>query len=422
MSPAVITLIVLAIAVVVFFNEKFPLGINAMFAATVLYFAGVYDAATVYKNFVNSNVLMFVGMFIIGGCMFSTGVADKIGHTIAKYSKSERQFMIAAYLVCAALSVCLTNVGTVVVLMPVVISTCLVAGYSTSRMIMTLAIAAIMGGNCSLIGTAPPAIAKAALEAAYPEATTFSFFEWAYAGLPMTIAVLVFLVLGGYKLLPDTPLNECMVQMTSKVYSNVPAWKGKATVAMLIVCVILMCAETFTGIPLYVVSMTCGFLMVAFKICTLKESIEMVEWNTLMLLAGMLSVAAAMSSSGAGAMIADALIGLVGNSASGMVYFFLFFCVTAVLTQFMSNTAATSLMTPISIEICSIIGINPRGVLMAVVMGASMAFLTPVGSPPVTVASGPANYRFQDFPKWGLPIILICMVICAVVVPIVWPF
>ena len=95
MSPATITLLFLLFAIVMFVWEKIPLGVTSMIICVGLVVTGVLDWKTAFAGFIDSNVILFVAMFIVGGALFETGMANKIGGVVTHFVKTERQLIIA---------------------------------------------------------------------------------------------------------------------------------------------------------------------------------------------------------------------------------------------------------------------------------------------------------------------------------------
>ena len=133
-------------------------------------------------------------------------------------------------------------------------------------------------------------------------------------------------------------------------------------------------------------------------------------------------VATAMDKSGAGKMIADLVVGLMGSDPSPYMATAILFLLSCILTQFMSNTASSALLAPIAIAIAKGMGASPYAVMMAVAVAASCAFATPVGTPPNTLVLGSGEYSFMDYVKAGIPLIVVCFIVSIIVIPIVWPF
>ena len=115
MSPATITLLFLLFAVVMFVWEKIPLGVTSMIVCVGLVITGVLDWKTAFSGFIDSNVILFVAMFIVGGALFETGMANKIGGVVTHFAKTERQLIIAIMVIVGLMSGVLSNTGTAAV-------------------------------------------------------------------------------------------------------------------------------------------------------------------------------------------------------------------------------------------------------------------------------------------------------------------
>ena len=147
MSPSTITILFLLFAIVMFVMEKIPLGVTSMIVCVGLVVTGVLDAKTAFAGFIDSNVILFVAMFIVGGAFFETGMANKIGGIVTKFAKSERMLIAAVMIIVGVMSGVLSNTGTAAVLIPVVIGIAAKSGYSRSRLLMPLVFAAAMGAD-----------------------------------------------------------------------------------------------------------------------------------------------------------------------------------------------------------------------------------------------------------------------------------
>ena len=121
-------------------------------------------------------------------------------------------------------------------------------------------------------------------------------------------------------------------------------------------------------------------------------------------------------------MIADKVIGALGDHPSPVFFTLVVFLLCCVMTNFMSNTATTALMAPICLSIAQGMGADPRAVLMACVIGGSCAYVTPIGMPANTMVVGLGGYKFKDYVKSGLPLILVSFAICMILLPILFPF
>ena len=418
MSPSTITLLFLLFAVIMFVLEKIPLGVTSMIVCIGLVVTGVLDIKTAFAGFIDSNVILFVAMFIVGGALFETGMANKVGGIVTKFAKSERMLIIAIMVIVGLMSGVLSNTGTAAVLIPVVIGIAAKSGYKRSRLLMPLVFAAAMGGNLSLIGAPGNLIAQSALEEINLQ---FGFFEYAI-GLPILIAGIIFYATIGYKLLPSHDVKDDGAFDTTKDFSNVPKWKQWLSLIILILTLLAMIFESKIGIKLCISGGIGALLLILTGVISEKDALNSIDLKTIFLFGGTLSLASALQETGAGEVIANKVIGALGANPSPYVLTFVVFLLCCIMTNFMSNTATTALMVPICLSIAQGMGADPRAVLMACVIGGSCAYATPIGMPANTMVVGAGGYKFMDYVKSGFPLIIIATIVSMIILPIAFPF
>lgn len=420
MSPTTITLIFLAFAVVMFVTEKIPLAVTSMIVCIGLVITGVLNVNDAFSGFINSNVILFVAMFIVGGALFETGMANEIGSLVTKFAKSERGLIVAIMVIVGVMSGFLSNTGTAAVLIPVVIGIAAKSGYKRSRLLMPLVFAAAMGGNLSLIGAPGNMIAQSALE---PLGLSFGFFEYAVVGLPILIAGILFYATIGFRILPnhDTEEDDSVFDETQE-FGSVPKWKKILSLVILIATLVGMIFEEKIGVKLCITGCVGALLLILTGVISEKDALKSIDLKTIFLFGGTLSLAKALEVTGAGELIADKVIGALGDHPSPVFFTLVVFLLSCVMTNFMSNTATTALMAPICLSIAQGMGADPRAVLMACVIGGSCAYATPIGMPANTMVVGAGNYKFIDYAKSGLPLIVIATVISMIILPIAFPF
>ena len=192
--------------------------------------------------------------------------------------------------------------------------------------------------------------------------------------------------------------------------------------AILLAVIVAMVFEKDIHVPMQMSAIIGALACVLTGCLSEKQAYQGIDWTTIFLFAGMLPLASAMDHSGAGKLIADFVVGLMGEAPSPLVIVAAMFILSCGLTQFMSNTAAAALLAPIGISIAQSIGASPYPVIMAIGIAASCAFTTPVATPPNTLVLGPGQFRFMDYVKVGVPLAILSLILCMVVIPIVWPF
>lgn len=419
MSQITITLLFLLFAIVMFMWEKIPLGLTAMIVCVGLVVTGVLDWQTAFAGFIDSNVILFVAMFIVGGALFETGMANKIGGIVTHFAKTERQLIVAIMVIVGVMSGFLSNTGTAAILIPVVIGIAAKSEYSRSRLLMPLVFAAAMGGNLTLIGAPGNMIAQSGMEGI---GLKFGFFDYAKVGVPILIVGIIYFAFIGYKFLPNKEESDEGIFDETKDFSHVPKWKQYLSLIILVLTLLGMIFEEQIGIKLCVIGCVGALALMVTGVISEKDALTSIDLKTIFLFGGTLSLASALEKTGAGELIAEKVIGMLGSNPSPYVLTFVIFMLCCIMTNFMSNTATTALMVPIGISIAQGMGADPSAVLMACVIGGSCAFATPIGMPANTMVVTAGGYTFKDYAKAGVPMILVATVVSMILLPIFYPF
>ena len=421
MSQAVKCLIMLAVIALFFVTELIPLAVTAMGGAIACGLLGFIPVKQVFSGLSNSTVVLFAGMFVVGASMFYTGLAQKIGGVVVSMVGSgENSLMFGLMTVGTVLSAFLSNTGTAACLLPVALGICASAKIPASRQLMPLAFACGWGGIITMVGTPPNIIANGALQAAGIQ-DQFGFFEYAWIGIPVSIAGMLYMMFVGKYLLPKVELDADQ-EIEQEVEANDASTTKQYISAAILVCVVLVMAVGVKGVTLEMAAIIGAIVCVLTGCLTEKQAYASIDWVTIFLFAGMMPVSKAMDVTGAGKMIAEWTVGIMGGSPSPLVVTAVLFLLSCGLTQFMSNTASAALLCPIGIAISQNLGADPKAVLMAIAVAASCAFASPVGTPPNTLVLGPGGYKFMDYVKAGTGLVCVCFAVSLVVIPMVWPF
>ena len=422
MSPAVQCLVIVAIVAFFFVTELLPLAVTSMAGCIAVGLAGLIPIKTVFSGLSNSTVVLFAGMFVVGAAMFHTGVAQKIGEQIVKITgTAENSVMAGGMTAGAVMSAFLSNTSTAASLLPVIQGICSAAKISPQRQLMPMAFGCGMGGIITLVGTPPNILASGALENV--GMTGFGFFEFAWIGIPITVAGILYMILVGKRFLPaGSEIGELDEESKKEAAASSTDSTHQIIVLVTFAIAVVMMAKFTKVIPMQVTAIMAALILVITKCLTEKQAYAGIDWVTIFLFAGMMPVSTAMDKTGAGKLIADAAVGLMGGNPSPLVVTAILFVLSCGLTQFMSNTASAALLCPIGISIAKNIGADPHAVLMAIAVAASCAFATPVGTPPNTLVLGPGGYKFFDYVKAGVPLVIVSFIVSLVVIPIVWPF
>jgi di/tricarboxylate transporter len=172
-------------------------------------------------------------------------------------------------------------------------------------------------------------------------------------------------------------------------------------------------------VPAMVACLLAAIAMVLLRVVTVDQAHRSMAWTTLILVAAMIPLSTAITQTGAAETLAELLVDVLGGSGPYPLIIGLFL-LTAVLGQMISNTATALIMIPIAVSVAAEMDVSPVAILMSINVAAAAALLTPIATPANLMVMGPGGYSFADYPKLGLPLLLIYMLVGVGLVPLIW--
>ncbi len=419
MSQIILTALIILIVTYMFFSPRFPNAVVATIGAVAVALTGTVEFKSVFTYYASTSIVLMAGMMIIGGGMFHTGFAGWMGNSIVKLTgKGERSLQIVAILAGAIMSSVCSGSASLMILYPIFSSICLASGLSISRILLPMFSGIGFGSFMTLAGSGMcSATASILIESGYKG---WEFFDPTTIGLPKAIIYFVILLLFMNKFLPDTFIkpDEAEAVKASQLPDKL---SGKMLVSggILVLTVIGMVINS-KMCPMYICAAIGALASVLTGCLNQKQMFASINWSTVFMIGGMTAVAKGVEASGLGAVIADAIVGLVGTNTSPFIIMMVLFLVTGFITQFMSNNAAVALMAPIGIAIAETLGIEPYGFVMAALFGSGICCLTPMATPILSFVMEGGHYTPKDIFKWGLLEGLASILAVAICVPIFW--
>jgi di/tricarboxylate transporter len=174
-------------------------------------------------------------------------------------------------------------------------------------------------------------------------------------------------------------------------------------------------------VPAAVAGLLAGCAMVLLRVLTVEQAYRGISWTTVVLVGGMISLSTSMVETGTAETLADGLVRIVGDAGPYALLLGLFL-LTATLGQLISNMATALIVIPIAISAVADMNVSAQPVLMAVAVSAVASFLTPVATPANLMVMEPGGYRFGDYWKLGLPLLVLFGAVAVLLVPNFWPF
>lgn len=182
----------------------------------------------------------------------------------------------------------------------------------------------------------------------------------------------------------------------------------------------MLALMTFNVVPSVTAVLLAALAMVLARCVSMEEAYKSINWQSIILIAGMLPMATALSKTGALELMISGLVSSLGELGPLALLAGLF-VLTSIFSQFISNTATAVLVAPIAMGAATSMQLSPYPFLMTVALAASTAFSTPMASPVNTLVLGPGGYRFNDFVKMGVPLQLLAMLLTLLAVPLLFP-
>ena len=375
---------------------------------------GVITVKEAWVSFGDTSILTIVGLFMLGEATFATGFAQRVATSIInKAGASETRLLVFSILLIAFMSAFLNNAGVTAITLPMLISIARKAHLSPSRILLPTAYAASFGGCISLVGQAPSMVANGILAKMAPEYGQFAFFEFAWFGLPLTLLAALLFGLFPRFLVPPTREDVAELKEIETPEGGIHMWIAGGIYFLVIICMA-------TGlVPLTSAAMLGAMLCVITRCMTLKQAQAGIDWTTVWLFAGMLSMSFAMNKSGAAQLIADFVVSYFSDP---YILFGVLMLVTGILTNIMSNTATTAIMVPLVIPIALGMNLSPLPFVMGIAMSAAACYMTPIATPSNTLVLRPGNYTFGDYVRYGFFWQVLSFVLAVLIIPSVWPF
>lgn len=362
----------------------------------------------------NSVIWLMLGGFFLAEGMQKVGL-DKILFklSISKFGAKPRYVLLGIMLVTAIFSMIMSNTATTAMMIAAVIpflNTLEKDAPFAKAMLIGIPAAASLGGMGTIIGSPPNAIAVDALK---QNGISFGFLEWMLVGFP--IAIILVLAMWFFlirKYVPKVATIDLSFLDEFDNFGNNPIFvaKRKFVSGVLIVTLLLWLTERIHHIPASAVSFLPIMLLTMFRIIS-GEDVRRLPWDTLMLVAGGLSLGLAIKETG----LAAYYVGMIKNyELNFYVLMVVFSFLTIILSNFMSNTATATILIPIAIIL-----VPEHPIILPLIIGfsASAALFLPISTPPNAIAFSTGRINQKDFRYGGIvagllgPAIIIAIII-----------
>jgi anion transporter len=420
MSSAVIACIILVLLVILFVTELIPLTATALLGCVLFAVTGAADYGRAFSGFSHNHVIMLIGVMIVGEAMMGSGLAMLIGNICVKLSRNnEKRFILCSCLGVALLSMWLDNTTMLAVFISIMTGVAAVGNMKMLNMTMPVALCSMVGGSLTLIGCPVNLTGQSILKGMTGH--EFRFFDFAKAGLPIYLITLVYITTLGAKrakkIWGDRPDGEVDMSRISK-----PAGENKRKIILMCGILLLMVIGFMTEVfPVGLTANIAGLLCIVLRLVDYKSVIRKINWDVILRLAAMLGIAGSLSDSGLSDMLANAFIINFGKDFSPYLLMTLVTLAAMGTSQFLGNSTVVFVLLPPVLSVTGGLGYSPLPFALAVMYGASFAFMTPIAGVCIGL-SMVAGYKFNDYFRYTWPLSLASAIGIIILAPLAFPF
>lgn len=411
--------LIVTLAVVVFMTislviHKVPYGITGMTCVVILAFAGALDAKSAFSGFSNTTVILVATMMVIAGALGKTSVVSRVRKLIGK---AQGKKGIVLILILSVITIVLTQLMGMTAVMAILLTFVQTLDpdgeLCPSRMLFLLACVLCTWFDRFPVGmgAALPLATNAYYEGlveGHPEYLlgVFDFFK---VGIVPSIVLTIYCLLG-WKLIPKGQLDASALNMPTGGQKEAEPMSGKKEAVVIGVFLATMVGfflSSQLGGLIYIIPVAGILLFYYFGVMTVPELVNGLTGDMIWMVASMMAVTNAMSASGAGELIGQTVLKILGDNPSGIMVVTVFTLVSVLMTTFMSNNATIAILTPIAVSTALAGGMNPRAIATLVSMASCLAVAFPTGCAASMIAFGAGGYSPAKLLKFTIPYLIL---------------
>ncbi|MDR1888070.1 MAG: DASS family sodium-coupled anion symporter [Zoogloeaceae bacterium] len=401
-------------------TEAIHITITALIVPILAVILGLMDVGKALRSFADPTIFLFFGGFALAAALHIQGIDRFIANRLLQLARGRLGIAaIMLFLATAALSMWISNTATAAMMLPLSLGILGNLDVEKERntfvfLLLGVAYSASIGGLGTLVGSPPNAIAAAYLG--------LDFMGWMKYGLPMMSVMLPLMI--GVLYLVFRPNLKHRVEIGAYAF----AWTGARLTTLGIFALAAICWIFSAYLSDYlgkiaqfdsIVALGAAVLIGVTGVATWRQIQTNTEWGVLLLFGGGLALSAILKDSGASAVMAEG----IGQLFGGSHWFLLILVVGAFiicLTEFTSNTASAALLVPLFGTVGEALGMPPHLLPLVIGIGASLAFMLPVATPPNAIVFGSGHIKQKEMLKAGFWLVLVSVLVLSLFGWFVW--
>ncbi|MDC0693301.1 SLC13 family permease [Klebsiella pasteurii] len=420
----ILALGILVLMIVLIMSDKMAFGAPPLLACLLLVVTGLANVQQAFAGFVNSSVIMIAGFMVVMAALQKTRLIGNVKSAMVNLVNRGSYKSYALLLLIVMLGASLAGTGSTgyYVLILSLVSTIpyskklptsklmMPLGFATNHPLFPVNVALLFGVTATVLQTA-----------GFNE--EISMVKFALVNLVMSLAFLAWCLLA-WRFLPDHPIadaSEEAMAVREEEAVTLPAWKEYCTVGAFAVSVVGMMLMNQLGNIAYVVPGLAAAFVMMINVVDFKEVRDHMGAPVILMMAGVIGVADALTGTGFTAMVGDAVAGVLGSSVSPFVFIFIFALLTSTCATFTgSNMGSVYIFAPIAIAACTSLGLNPTAAAIAVVISGWNGGYMPIDGMPAMIL-GMGKYKLPEFWLFSVPMYLIRILALCVGAIVIFP-
>lgn len=420
-----IVLAVTLFMMVMFVWHKVPFGVTTMTCCIVLAATGVLNLQAAFSGFGNKIIVLIAPMLALSAALTKTSLVARIGEMMENMKGKSGMALVLMFYVVGAIFAQFIPSTAVISIMVVFLMTLGNTGDVTAKRLLL----PLLGVLCAWkfrfpigLGAATFATINGYYEGIIPDAQyALKMMDPFLYAIPSMIVLGLYCVFG-WKLMPkeEGGVDKSALKESKKA---APLSHGQEVYiyTVFVIVMVLMILNQWTGNLLYLAPGMGVLALLYGKVMKPEEAVKAMTTDMIWMIAGVLVVADALGSSGAGNAIGSLVLGILGENPSSMMVMFVFSAATIIMTTFLSNTATQAVLIPIAASISLAGGWDPRGVVLIIGTANMFAVGFPSGSGEAAVAFAAGGYNPVKVLRFTIPYMILAIITCALTAQFMYP-